>query len=286
MKIETIGIVGAGVLGASLAQSLAPRYAVRIVDTHREALNRAESAVRRHLKRAEDEGQVPQGEWKQLLARATFSTDLEALRGPEVILEAVVEDPSAKTEVFRHIDRIAVGEALVATTSSTVPVTRLAAVTKRAARIVGFHFPSPYGKLDLVELVVGVETTAETVDDARLFLADIGKTAVVVRDRPGLVSQRMLLALINEAIRCVEEGVADADAVERVATGGLHLAVGPLKLADQLGLDECLRGLDALQRETGDPKYRPSPLLRRMVDAGRLGRKSGMGFFHYIDDRR
>jgi 3-hydroxybutyryl-CoA dehydrogenase len=217
------------------------------------------------------------------LARIQTSTSLDAVADAELVVEAATEQPDVKFKIFRDLDRLAPPAAILASNTSSISITAIAAQTKRPAQVVGMHFMNPVPVMSLVEVIRGLETHGETVGKVVEVVEGLGKTPVVVNDAPGFVSNRVLLPMINEAVFCVMEGVATPEAIDTVMKLGMNHPLGPLALADLIGLDVCLAILEVLQRDLGDDKYRAAPLLRTMVAAGRLGRKSGRGFYVYRD---
>jgi 3-hydroxybutyryl-CoA dehydrogenase len=281
--ITTAGVVGGGTMGMGIAQVFATRgLAVTLVDSSREALARARSGIEGSLARLAAKG-VPGAEPAAVLSRIALTGSLEALAAADFIVEAVVEDEGVKKRVFGDLDRLARPEAILASNTSSISITRLGAATRRAGLVIGMHFMNPVPIMELVEVVRG-QSTSDAAHEATVSLArSLGKTPVTVSDYPGFVSNRVLLPMINEAVYALMEGVAGRDDIDQVFRLGMRHPMGPLQLADLIGLDVCLGILEVLQRGLGDPKYRPCPLLRRMVDAGHLGRKSGRGFYEYAE---
>ncbi len=278
--VRTVGVVGAGTMGNGIAHVFAQSgREVRLVDADPAALTRARDTIARNLERQARRGALARPA-EEVLARIDSRGELEALAGVDLVVEAIVEDPAAKLRLFRELDGL-VGGGILASNTSAISITRLGAATRRPARVVGMHFMNPVPVMPLVEVVSGLDTSADVTERIVALCRELGKSPVVVRDSPGFVSNRVLMPMINEAVFCLAEGVADAPAIDEVLQLGMRHPLGPLALADLIGLDVCLAILEVLHAELGEDKYRPCPLLRRMVAAGHLGRKSGRGFHAY-----
>jgi 3-hydroxybutyryl-CoA dehydrogenase len=281
-KIQTVGVVGAGTMGSGIAHVFARAgFRVLLCDVEQRFLDRALTQIRTNLGREAAKGKLPEAEIGPVLARITATVDREALAVAEFIVEAASERFELKSEIFRVLDRILPESAVLATNTSSISITKLAAQTRRPAQVIGMHFFNPVPVMALVEIVRGLVTSDATFAAVQALAIQLGKTPVEVNDAPGFVSNRVLMPLINEAAFAVMEGVATPEAVDQVFKLGMNHPMGPLTLADFIGLDVCVDILRVLQEGYGDPKYRPCPLLVRMVDAGWLGRKSGRGFFSY-----
>jgi 3-hydroxybutyryl-CoA dehydrogenase len=281
-RIERLGIVGVGTMGTGIAQVAATAgCTVQLFDAAPGAVARALDRIQAALARAVGRGRLTAEERDRALARLHPAADLAALADAEVVIEAVVEREETKAEVFRALDQCVAPEAVLASNTSSISITRLAAATRRPERVVGMHFFNPVPVMRLVELVRGLHTAESTLATARQLAVQLGKTPVEVRDYPGFVSNRLLMPMINEAAFALMEGVASAEAIDQVMVLGMNHPMGPLALADLIGLDVCLDIMRVLHQGFGDDKYRPCPLLVNLVAAGHLGRKTGRGFYTY-----
>ena len=281
-EIQTVGVVGAGTMGSGIAHVFARAgFQVLLCDVEERFLDRAAGQIRANLGREAAKGKLAEGDVEPVLARIHSTVDRETLSGAEFMVEAASERFELKAEIFRALDRILPADAILATNTSSISITKLAGQTGRPAQVIGMHFFNPVPVMSLVEVVRGMATSDETFETVRALAVKLGKTPVAVNDAPGFVSNRVLMPLINEAAYAVMEGVATPEAVDQVFKLGMAHPMGPLTLADFIGLDVCVDILRVLQEGFGDPKYSPCPLLVRMVDAGWLGRKSGRGFYSY-----
>jgi len=285
MNVRTVGVVGAGQMGAGIAHVAAVAgYEVVLTDIESAVVERAIESIDRNLDRQIKRGSVSTSQKAEALKHITGSTRLDEHRRADLVIESAEESYPIKAEIFRQLDVLCPPETLFASNTSSISITRLAAVTGRSDRVIGMHFMNPVPLMRLVEVVRGLETSQETVDEVFSTAESMDKTPVECNDHPGFVSNRLLMPMINEAVFAVAEGVASAEAVDQIMTLGMNHPMGPLRLADLIGLDNCLSVMRVLHQELGDPKYRPCPLMIRMVDAGLLGRKSGRGFFSYPED--
>ncbi|HEV2250325.1 MAG TPA: 3-hydroxyacyl-CoA dehydrogenase NAD-binding domain-containing protein [Candidatus Limnocylindria bacterium] len=279
---EKVGIVGAGTMGAGIAQVCATAgLQVVLVDVGLDQLKRGQDRISASLAKLEPAGKLPRPA-AEIAGRIRTSTAMKDLATVDFVIEAVFEDPAVKADLFRKLDAACKPAAILASNTSSISITKLGAATKRPEQVVGLHFMNPVPVMGYVELIRGLRTSAATMTRTRELAATLGKTAVESTDTPGFIANRVLMPMINEAIFALSEGVGTADAIDTMLKG-LNFPMGPLALADLIGLDVCLAILEVLQRDLGDPKYRPAPLLRQYVQAGWLGRKSGRGFFGYGD---
>lgn len=280
--ISHVGVVGAGTMGHGIAQVAAQAgYRVTLVDVSAPALEKGIGAIEKSLDKLVSKDRLSADDRDASRERLSTASELAALEDADLVVEAVVERLDVKQEVFGELDSICPPETILSSNTSSISITRLAAATGRADRVIGMHFMNPVPLMKLVELIRGLATSQETFDAVEAASRQMGKTPVEVHDAPGFVSNRVLMPMINEAIFCLHEGVGEAEAVDEVMKLGMNHPMGPLALADLIGLDVCLDILRVLQDGFGDPKYRPCPLLVKMVDAGYLGRKSGRGFYDY-----
>ena len=275
-------VVGAGTMGNGIAHVFAQHgWDVALIDTVPAALEKALGTIRTNLERQVKKGALPADAQAQVLARITPAPALDAAKGASLVVEAASENPAVKFAVFEQLDRITEPAAILATNTSSISITEIAARTRRPAQVIGMHFMNPVPVMQLVEVIRGHSTSDVTTAAVMETARALGKIPVEVNDYPGFVSNRVLMPMINEAIFCVMEGVATPEAIDTVMKLGMAHPMGPLALADFIGLDVCLAILEVLHRGLGDDKYRPCPLLRRMVAAGELGRKTGRGFYEY-----
>jgi len=281
-EIKTVGVVGAGTMGNGIAHVMA-RSGLRVLlcEVERRFLDRGLETIRKNLGREAEKGKISPEDVDDALRRIEGTLDREALAEADFVIEAATEKFEVKRAIFEELDRIARPEVILASNTSSISITKLAAVTGRPAQVIGMHFFNPVPVMKLVEVIRGLQTSQETYETVATLAEKLGKTAVEVNDAPGFVSNRVLMPLLNEAMYAVMEGVATPDAVDEVFQLGMAHPMGPLTLADFIGLDVCLDIMRVLHEGLGDPKYRPCPLLVRMVDAGWLGRKSGRGFYTY-----
>src|SRR5437867_3027698 len=279
---EVFGVVGAGTMGNGIAQ-VAARAGFNVVmrDVGQEFLARGMNAIDKSLQREVDKGRLSKDEKSTIIQRIRTTTDIGALSDAFIAVEAVTEDLAVKTEVFRALDEVVKSDAILASNTSSIPITKLGAVTRRPDKVIGMHFMNPVPVMKLVEIIRGAATSDQTHEKTRAMSEKLGKIPVECQDSPGFVSNRVLMPMINEAIFALYEGVATRESIDGIMKMGMNHPMGPLALADLIGLDVCLAIMNVLDDGFGDPKYRPCPLLKRYVDAGWLGKKSGRGFYEY-----
>jgi 3-hydroxybutyryl-CoA dehydrogenase len=280
--IQTVGVVGAGTMGNGIAH-VAARSGFKVIlhDLEQRFLDRAISTIAKNLDREVAKDKISADDKSSALSRIVPVAQIAALSEADFIIEAVIEDLDTKSKIFQAMDEIARPGVILASNTSSISITKIASKTKRADKVIGMHFMNPVPIMPLVEIVRGLATADETNRTTTQLAESLGKTPVEVNDFPGFVSNRVLMPMINEAIYCVMEGVGTVEAVDSIMKLGMNHPMGPLTLADLIGLDVCLDIMNVLHTGLGDSKYRPCPLLRKMVDAGQLGRKSGQGFYKY-----
>lgn len=285
MAVKTIMVVGAGQMGSGIAQVAAQAgLKVYLRDVEQRFVDRGLGVIQRNLGRDVEKGRRTAEERDAILNRITGTISLEPARECDMAIEAVVEDLAVKTAVFRELDQLLPAESILATNTSSLPITRLAAETKRADKVIGMHFMNPVPVMKLVEVIRGIATSDETYETVRSLAEQMGKVTAEVQDFPGFAVNRVLIPMINEAAFCVYEGIASVAELDTAMKLGTNQPMGPLTLADFIGLDTCLAVMEVLYEGFKDSKYRPCPLLVQMVQAGYLGRKSGKGFYTYLPD--
>ncbi len=277
-----VAVIGAGTMGSGIAQVFAQAgYRTVLIDVAEAQLERAQQTIAKSLRRLAAKGKIAEAQIETITDRIAYESELERAAAAGLVVEAIVEALEPKRKLFARLDELTGPETLLASNTSSISITTLGAATGRPDRVIGMHFMNPVPLMRLVEVIRGEDTADATARRIVQTCVRLGKTPVEVNDYPGFVSNRILLPMLNEAFYCVMEGVASREAIDQVMKLGMNHPLGPLALADLIGLDVCLHILEVLHRDLGDPKYRPCPLLRRMVAAGKLGRKSGRGFYEY-----
>lgn len=279
---RSVAVIGAGTMGNGIAQTFASHgVPTTLVDLDEALLERGIGAIGKSLGRFVKKEKLTQAQADEIVGRISSSTSMEALREVELVVEAVTERTEVKLEVFRAADELMPEDGILASNTSSISITLLGAATKRPASVIGMHFMNPVPLMKLVEVIRGQDTSDETTDRVMAIASELGKTPVEANDYPGFISNRVLMPMINEAAYCLMEGVSSREGIDEIMKLGMNHPMGPLTLADLIGLDVCVGILDVLKDGLGDDKYRACPLLRRMVAAGHLGRKSGRGFYDY-----
>jgi 3-hydroxybutyryl-CoA dehydrogenase len=279
---DRVAVVGAGQMGNGIAHVFAQSgIPVTMIDVSQEALERGRSTIAKNLERQVKKGSIAADDQSKILSRIELNKDLDAVGEASLVVEAASEDSGLKFRIFADLDRIAKPNAILASNTSSISITEIARHTARPDKVIGMHFMNPVPVMKLVEIIRGLATSDETTKYVTDIALKLEKTPVEVNDYPGFVSNRVLMPMINEAVYCLMEGVAEPAAIDQVMTLGMNHPMGPLALADLIGLDTCVAILEVLRDGLGDPKYRPCPLLRKYVAAGWLGRKSGRGFYTY-----
>ncbi|HEY7288984.1 MAG TPA: 3-hydroxybutyryl-CoA dehydrogenase [Vicinamibacterales bacterium] len=282
MDIKRVGVIGAGTMGNGIAQVFAQSgFEVTLVDVAQPMLDRARTTIEKSLAKFVEKGRLSAADRDASLGRLQTQTSLDRMASVDYVVEAIVESAEAKRELFTSLDTLTQPHVILASNTSSISITLLGAATRRPDRVLGMHFMNPVPLMTLVEMIRGQATSAESMAAASALCVKLGKTPIEAADYPGFIANRILMPMINEAIFAVMEGVGTPEAIDAVMKGGMNHPMGPLTLADFIGLDVCLAILNVLHDGLGDPKYRPCPLLRRMVAAGHLGRKSGRGFYAY-----
>jgi 3-hydroxybutyryl-CoA dehydrogenase len=282
MHVKTFGVIGAGQMGGGIAQvAAASGLNVILQDISAELVERGLARIKKNLQRSVDKGRISPEEQETILSRISATSDITSMRAADFVVEAASEVEEIKFKIFAQLDEVCPPHVILASNTSSIPIGRIASRTRRPEKVIGMHFMNPVPVMKLVEIIRALPTSDDTYMTTMELAGQMGKTPAMASDFPGFIANRILLPMINEAIFCLYQGVGDKESIDKVMEFGMNHPMGPLALADLIGLDTCLAILNTLHQGLGDPKYRPCPLLRQYVEAGWLGRKTGRGFYNY-----